>query len=52
MSEDGVLHPKFDISDVVFQLHKSDFKVDVTGDAMPLYKESKIEREIKEWFDE
>lgn len=31
-------------------MHKTDFVVDVTGD-MPLYKESKIEKEIKDWLE-
>lgn len=50
MSDDGILHPKFEISDIVFQMHKNDFFVDVTGD-MPLYKENKIEKEIKDWLE-
>ena len=29
-------------------MHPEEFQVDVTGD-MPLYKEAKIEAEIKEW---
>ena len=29
-------------------MHPEEFQVDVTGD-MPLYKEAKIESEIKEW---
>ena len=50
LSDDGILHPKFEIADSVFQIHKDQFYVDVTGD-MPLYKEAKIEKEIKEWLE-
>ena len=49
MTNDGILHPKFEIADAVFQIHKEQFYVDVTGD-MPLFKEARIEKEIKEWL--
>lgn len=45
-----MLYPKFDIAEVVFQMHPEEFIIDVTGD-MPLYKESKIEKEIKLWLE-
>jgi len=50
VNEEGILYPKFEIADVVFQTHADEFSVDVTGD-LPLYKESRIEKEMKKWLE-
>ena len=46
LTDEGVLYPKFEIADAVFEMHPDQFFVDVTGD-LPLYKESRVEKEIK-----
>lgn len=51
LTKDGFVYPKFDITEVVFQLDKKMFKIDLKGD-LPVYKTHKFEESIKKWMTE
>ena len=49
MTDDGIVHPKIEISEVVFQLKKDDLMITSVGE-LPMYKEHKYEEAFRKWL--
>lgn len=49
VTEDGLVHPKIEITEVVFQLKKDNLIVNSRGE-LPMYKEHQYEQHLKTWI--
>ena len=49
VTEDGLVHPKIEVTEVVVQLKKDNLMVVSKGE-LPLYKEHKYEEALKKWL--
>lgn len=54
MTDDGIVHPKIEVSDVVFQLKKDHININTMKNNMksdlPLYKAHQYEEGVKNWL--
>ena len=50
VTDDGIVHPKIEISEVVFQLKKDHISINTMNSDLPLYKAHKYEEGVKNWL--